>query len=117
MSELHVIARCKIHEGKLEAFRAAAAGCLRSVQEQDTGTHQYDWFLNENQTEAIVLEKYRDSDAVLEHIANMGDIFGALLETCDLSLEIFGEPSPELRETAAGLSPQIYAYFQGGKGT
>jgi quinol monooxygenase YgiN len=117
LSELHVIARCKIHEGKLEAFRAAAAGCLRSVQEQDTGTNQYDWFLNEDQTEAVVLEKYRDSDAVLEHIANLGANFGALLETCDLSLEIFGDPSPELREAASGLPSQVYAYFQGGKGT
>jgi quinol monooxygenase YgiN len=117
LSELHVIARCKIHEGKLEAFRDAAAGCLRSVQEQDTGTHQYDWFFNEDQTEAIVLEKYRDSAAVLEHIANMGAIFAALLETCDLLLEIFGDPSPELREATAGLPSQVYAYFQGGEGS
>lgn len=116
MSELIVIARCKIHEGKLESFRDAATGCLRSVQEQDKGTLQYDWYFNDDQTEGVVLEKYRDSDAVLEHIANMGDIFGALLETCDLSLEIFGDPSSELREAASGLSSRVYSQFQGGKG-
>jgi quinol monooxygenase YgiN len=114
MSELHVIAHCKIHEGGLDAFREAAAACLQSVREKDTGTQQYDWYLNQDQTAAIVLEKYNDSGAVLEHIGNMGEIFDTLLGTCDLSLEIFGEPSPELQEAAATLLSQVYTQFQGG---
>lgn len=117
MNEIHVIARCKIHDEKLESFRAAAAGCLRSVQEQDKGTRQYDWYLNDDQTEGVVLETYDDSEAVLEHIANLGANFGAILETCELSLEVFGDPSPELQEAASSLPTRVYAYFQGGKGS
>jgi quinol monooxygenase YgiN len=113
MKELEVAALCKIHDGKLDAFKAAAAACLQSVREKDTGTLQYDWFFNENLTECVVRERYRDSEAVLEHIANMGDAFGALLGTCDLSLEVFGDPSAELAEATSALPTRVYSFFQG----
>ncbi len=113
MKELQVTARCKIHDGKLDAFRVMAQECLRSVRERDDGTLQYDWFFNEDQTECVVCERYRDSAAVMQHIANLGDTMGALLETCDLSIEVFGDPSPELVEATKALPTQVYSFFQG----
>jgi hypothetical protein len=74
---------------------------------------QYDWFFNEDQTECVVRERYRDSEAVLQHIANLGETMGALLETCDLSIEVFGDPSPELVEATKALPTQVYSFFQG----
>ena len=112
MKELQVSALCKIHDGKLDDFKAAAAACVQSVRENDTGTLQYDWFFNEDMTECVVREKYPDSEAVLEHIANLGDALGALLETCDLSLEVFGDPSAELAEATAALPTRVYSFFR-----
>ncbi len=113
MNEVQVTARCKIHDGQLEAFRAVAAKCLRSVRERDKGTLQYDWFLNETGTECVVRERYRDSDAVLEHITNLGETMGEWLKVCDLFLEVYGSPSPELMEATASIPMKVYAYFQG----
>ena len=113
MKELQVTARCKIHDGKLETFRAVAEECLRSVRERDDGTLQYDWFFNEDQTECVVRERYRDSEAVMQHIANLGDTMGALLATCDLSIAGFGNPSPALAEATTAIPTQVYSYFQG----
>ena len=112
LKELQVTARCKIHDGKLDAFRAVAQECMKSVREKDDGTLQYDWFFNEDQTECVVCERYRDSEAVMQHIANLGETMGALLETCDLSLEVFGDPTPELIDATKALPTKVYGSFQ-----
>ena len=64
--------------------------CMKSVKEKDTGTLQYDWFLDADQTECVVREHYKDSDAAMEHMGNLGDLLGALLSVCDMSLEVYG---------------------------
>jgi quinol monooxygenase YgiN len=112
MKTIHVIAHAAIHEGKLDAFKALAAQCMRSVREQDSGTSEYDWFFNEAQTECVVRESYKDSEAVLEHIANVGSTLGAVLAAADWSFEIFGVMSPELVQASAALKPKVYSLFQ-----
>jgi len=112
MNPIQLTARAAIHEGKLEEFRVLAAQCMRTVREKDSGTLQYDWFFNESQTECVVREMYRDSDAVLEHIAHLGATLGAILGVCDWTFEVFGSPSPALTEAAAALGPKVYALFQ-----
>jgi hypothetical protein len=54
----------------------------------------------------------RDSNALLEHNANLGNIMGALLETCSISGEIFGTPGPELMKAVEGLDVRIYSPYQ-----
>jgi len=112
MNKIQVTARAAIHEGKLDEFKALAAECMRMVRERDSGTLQYEWFLNEDQTECVVQEAYRDSEAVLEHIANLGTTMGALLATSDCTFEVYGAPSPKLLEAAAGISIKVYSPFQ-----
>ena len=73
MSELQAIVRFKFHEGKLEEYKRLAAQCMEIVRTKDTGTLQYDTYFNDDQSECIVLERYRDSEALIEHLANLGD--------------------------------------------
>jgi hypothetical protein len=46
------------------------------LRAKDTGTLQYEVHVSDGQYECIVLERRRDSEAVLEHGANLGDIAG-----------------------------------------
>ena len=112
MDALQVTARLTIHEGKLEEFKNLAAECMRSVRDLDSGTLQYDWFLNHNETECVVRETYKDSGAVLEHLANLGPTFAAILSVCDLAVEVYGTPSDQLVKATVGLAPKIYSPFQ-----
>src|SRR5215475_2877077 len=73
MNELQSIARLKIHPGKLEEFKRLAAKCMESVRTRDTGTLHYDWFFSSDYAECLVYERYRDSEALLERIANLGE--------------------------------------------
>jgi quinol monooxygenase YgiN len=70
MNEIQGIARLKIHDGKLEEFKRVASQCMQVVRTKDTGTLQYELYFNEDQTECLVLERYRDAQALLEHHNN-----------------------------------------------
>ena len=113
MKQLQVTARCKIRDGKLDEFKALASQCLISVRENEKGTLQYDWFFNEDETHCVVRQTYEDSPALLEHIANLRETVSELLTVCDLSTEIFGDPSPELIKAVDGMGVVVYSYFQG----
>ena len=80
MSELWGIARFKFHEGKLEEFKRLSAQAMEIVRTKEPGTLQYDIYFNDNQSECVVLERYRDSEAAMAHASNLGDLFGASLQ-------------------------------------
>jgi quinol monooxygenase YgiN len=102
MSELLGIARFKFHEGKVEEFKRLSAQALEIVRTKDPGTLQYEVYLNDDESECVVLERYRDSEAAIQHAANLGDLFGAVLATVSVVHgEILGEPSEELRAKLA----------------
>lgn len=112
-NEIQLSAVCRIHPGKLAAFREAAATCLDAVRRSDRGTLQYDWFLNEARNLCIVRERYVDSSAVLEHVTNLGDALVDLLALCEARLEVCGTPSPELSEALAGWDHIVLERMQG----
>jgi quinol monooxygenase YgiN len=102
MSELLGIARFKFHEGKVEEFKRLSARALEIVRTKDPGTLQYDVYLNDDESECVVIERYKDSEAAIQHAANLGDLFGAVLATVSVVHgEILGEPSAELRAKLA----------------
>ena len=72
MSELQCVARLKIHDGKLDEFKRLAAKCAELVRTKDTGTLQYRVVFNSDNTECLVFERYRDSQALLDHHKNLG---------------------------------------------
>ncbi|MFN2483314.1 MAG: putative quinol monooxygenase [Candidatus Limnocylindria bacterium] len=89
------MARFKFHNGKLEEFKRLSAQAMEIVRTKDTGTLQYDIYFNDDQSEAIVLERYRDSEALIEHTAHLGDLSAAILAPGSVTGELLGEPSSE----------------------
>jgi quinol monooxygenase YgiN len=110
-SELQGIARYKIHEGKLEEFKRLSAECMEIVRAKDTGTVQYDVYINEEKSEAVVLERYRDSEALIEHLTNLGDVGKAVLATGSVVGELLGEPSAELKAMLADSPVGLFKPF------
>jgi quinol monooxygenase YgiN len=111
VSELQGIARFKIHEGKLEEFKRLSAQCMEIVRTKDTGTLQYEIYFNDDQSECIVHERYRDSEALIEHTAHLGDMMEAILATGSVSGEVLGEPSAELRAKMADSEVCLFTPF------
>ena len=108
MGELQGIARFKFHEGKLEEYKRLSARAMEIVRAKEPGTLQYEIFFNEDESEAVVLERFRDSDALLEHGANMAEISEGVLATGTVEGELLGEPSDELRAKLTGPQPRLF---------
>ena len=111
MSELQGIARFTFHEGKLEEFKRLAARCMAIVRTKDTGTLQYEVYFNNDQSECVVLERYRDSEALIEHGAHLGELGQAILATGSVTSACLGEPSAELRALLAGSPVQLFTPY------
>ena len=111
MGELHGIARFRFHEGKVEDFKRLSAECMEIVRTKDTGTLQYEIYFSDDQSEAIVLERYKDSQALIEHAANLGELAEAILATGLASTELLGEPSADLRAKLAGAPVRLLTPF------
>jgi hypothetical protein len=84
---------------------------MEIVRTKDTGTLQYEIYLNDDQSEGIVLERYRDSEALVEHLANLGDLAEAILATGSVSGELLGEPSAKLRANLEGSPVRLFTPF------
>ena len=113
LDKIQVTARFTIQPDRHADFVELADECIGIVEEQDSGTLQYDWFFNEAGDECVVQEAYADSDALLDHISHVGEKLGGLLEISEIDLELFGDPSAELVEAAAGLAPRVFGFHGG----
>lgn len=108
MSELQGIARFRFHPGKVEEFKRLSAQAMEIVRNREPGTLQYETYFNEDETEAIVLERYRDSQALIDHGQHMAEIMEPIIATGTVTGELLGEPSPELRALITGDIPQVF---------
>ena len=104
-TELQAIVRFRFHDGRIEEFKRLSAQCMEIVRAKDTGTLQYDTYFNDDETECIVLERFRDSDALIQHGEHLAHLMDAILATGSASGELLGEPSPELRGRFAPGGP------------
>ena len=104
-TELQAIVRFRFHDGDVEEFKRLSAQCMEIVRTQDTGTLQYDTFFNDDETECIVLERFRDADALVQHGENLAHLMDAIIATGSVSGELLGDLSPELRGRFAADGP------------
>ena len=112
MSEIQGVARLKFHEGKVEEFKRLSAQVMDIVRAKDTGTLRYEIYLNDDQSECVVYERYRDSEAVIEHATHVGDLMSAIFATGSVSSQLLlGEPSAELTPLTTGGGVSVFRPF------
>ena len=85
---------------------------MEIVRTKDTGTLQYEIYFNDDRSECIVLERYRDSEALIEHAAHLGDLNEAIVATGLISAVLLGEPSADLRAMMAGGEVRLFTPYQ-----
>lgn len=109
MTELQSIVRFTFHEGQVEEFKRLSAVCLEIVRSQDPGTLQYDTFFNEDESECIVLERFRDLESLLVHGRNIGDdLMAQIVATGECHGELLGDVPAEIRANLADSPVQVF---------
>jgi hypothetical protein len=83
---------------------------MEIVRTKDSGTLHYAVYLNDDETECVVVERYRDSEALLEHAEHLADLSAEILGIVSVVHgEVLGEPSDELRAALAESEvPQLF---------
>ena len=100
LNHLQVIARVKVRPGQLEGFQTQAAVILRVVQEQDTQTLRYDWFINQDETDCEVHEAYLSEQGLIEHNQHVIEVRDAWFRdfAFDHRMSVYGEISQHLSD-------------------
>ena len=96
-TELQAIVRFRFHDGDVEEFKRLSAECMEIVRTKDSGTLQYDTYFNDDETECIVIERFRDSEALIQHGENLAHLMDAITATGSVFGELLGKPCAELR--------------------
>jgi hypothetical protein len=100
----------------LEEYKLQIAEYLRQIKEKDTGTLQFDCFINDDKTECEIREAYESSEAALAHQDHLRELQRILFKKfAPHSVTIYGNPSPELLENAkaGGFDLEVFSFIQG----
>jgi quinol monooxygenase YgiN len=108
MDEIKGIARVKFHPGKLEEWKRLTEEAVEIVRTRDSGTLQYEIFFNEDESEAVVFERYRDADAAIEHFSNIGHLMEPLMATASVTGEVLGTPNAKMKKLLGKGEPKLF---------
>ena len=103
-----------IKEGKLDDFKAIVSTMVEITNLNEPNTLVYEYHINEDGTECHLLETFKDSDAFMVHLGNVGHLFDTLFESATMTrAKIYGNPSAELQQTLDPLGVEYFAHLNG----
>jgi quinol monooxygenase YgiN len=104
----------EILPGQDEAFRQTVAKVVAAV-EHEPGTLTYRWSMRADGKTFDVVEIYKDSNAVLEHIKDVRSNFGSDLGKTQKATKfvVYGDPNAEAKKALEGLHPEYESPFAG----
>lgn len=109
MGELVGIARFRFHDGKVAEYKRLTAEAMEIVRAREPGTLEYSIYFNEDETAAVVIERFRDETALIEHGSNMAEISEKVLRTGTVEGELLGDVSPKMKANVeSGDQPKLY---------
>jgi quinol monooxygenase YgiN len=110
MSKVWVKGRARAKDGDVARFEAWAAELVEKIRAGDPGTLAFGVYPTGSNAEYVFLELYRDSEAALGHLANVGPLLqrmGDVAEPAGGPLEVYGEISDALRDSYAAWNAEV----------
>ena len=113
-ADIWLVAELTLAKGKTESFKSRLKTLMNQVQAQESDTLIFQFFFNDDETKCYPLELYKDSEALKTHIHNVRDVFKPVLEVSQLTrIEIYGNATQELKETAVTLGAKFFKSWDG----
>lgn len=108
-TEITVFVESEILPGRAEALHEVVGRVIEHCGATEPGLLAYEWYVDEGASEARVVERYADSDALLFHFQNYAR-FGEELAACRKmrKLTLLGEPSEALRSAVEAMAPPVF---------
>lgn len=109
--EVQWVLEVKIKPGERERFKTLVRDMIATTKNNEPGTLAYEWYPKDDGQRYEILERYRDSAAVMQHMASFGqnfaDRFLGMAEPERFT--VYGEPSSEVRQALAPFHPEFLA--------
>lgn len=103
-----------IAEGKAEEFKSLIHSLIEKVKKNEPGVDSYQLFYNSGENKSYMLERFRNSEAVMAHLANIGNKLPEILELAPITrFEIFGNISEEVKEALKSVGADRFGYLDG----
>lgn len=103
-----------IIEGKVEEFKRIMHSIIGAVEKNEPDVSGYQLYLNAGENRAFIAEWFKNSEAILVHLANVGPKFPELLAVAPVvRLEVFGNLTKEAEEALKSIGAQIFNYQEG----
>ncbi len=103
-----------IKEGKLDDFKAIVSTMVEITNLNEPNTLVYEYHINEDGTECHLLETFKDSDAFMVHLGNVGHLFDTLFESATMTrAKIYGNPSAELQQALDPMGVEYFTHLNG----
>jgi quinol monooxygenase YgiN len=112
---VRLLVEATISEGCDEKFKEVAKA-MTAASEAEPGTLGYEWFFSADGRQCRLLETYVDKDAVLAHFRGpaVTELVPQLVRLCMVDrFEIYGDPGPEVAQTAVGFGARFFSYWAG----
>ncbi|MGG6460789.1 MAG: putative quinol monooxygenase [Candidatus Eiseniibacteriota bacterium] len=117
MSKIKAVAKVKIPSGMLGEYQQSVNEYIKQIREKDSGTLQFDWYINSDNTECEIHEVYASSEAAMEHQEHLRELQGAIFKKFGkpYSVTVYGNPSSELLQHAksGGMDIKVFSLLQG----
>jgi hypothetical protein len=109
-TSFRLIIRQTINPGGLEEFKTCCQLSVGVAEADAAGTLGYKFFLNDEGTEAYLMEHYANSEAFIAHLAAVGPILERSMK-CSTLVEaiVLGDPTPEARAALSQLGAKVFA--------
>lgn len=109
----------RIAEGKRDALDDLMSRMVKATFEDEPGALTYEWYVTEDDTRCVLIERYRDADAAMVHLGNFGAKFAgefmALLTPERFT--VMGAASDALRDALTPMGavfiPHIAGFHRG----
>ena len=103
-----------IAEGKIDEFKKIMHSIIESVEKNEHDINAYQVYFNAEENKAFIVEWFKNPEAILIHLANVGPLFPELLAIAPIvRLEVFGNLTKEAEDAVRSIGAQIFNYHEG----
>ena len=101
--------------GQADAFNAVMRDMVTSTRDTEPGVLAYQWNISDDGTTCHIYERYKDSAAVLTHLAAFGKNFAGrfMAAVKPTRFTVYGSPSPEVQQGLSVLGPVFFKPLDG----
>jgi quinol monooxygenase YgiN len=93
----------------LERFKATVIEASELVASEE-GTLEYSYYLNTDETQCLMIEKYASPEALMAHMGNVGHLMGPLFGTGgSVDVNVLGDAPAVLIEATKDFQPTLYS--------